>query len=273
MRRILAAVMAAALFVPAAPTAAHALMGLPGLLPRPVPALPKTSLELMKPPVESHPDTVPPFADGGGVLTPAPTTGTIDPLEASPPDPAALAAEDAAYMRETRLPDPSSSIGPNQMPTANLDGRNNITFASFWDGDIVVVKDPYFSAGHCGIFDKSFYTGDGSYALIAANTAPRNGVQREQGYRYRNYDRAYGLWVPIQAHHRTAARQFATRQIGKPYGVSISKGDTRTFYCSKLAWCSWYYTAGVDLDANGGWFVWPMDIVNSPLTSMFGYWN
>ena len=33
------------------------------------------------------------------------------------------------------------------------------------------------------------------------------------------------------------------------------------------------HQTGVDLDADGGFWVWPVDLVNSSRTSLFGYWN
>lgn len=265
MRRILAALIAAALLVQVFPSTALAI----GFLPLP----PKPPLELKKPALPAHADAAPDLDGVPGVVDSAPATGAVDPAEMSPPDPAALAAEDAAALPVSHPLDLTSSTGSNDVSTANLDGRNNITFARFWDGDIVVVLDPWFSAGHAGIFDKSWYTGDGSYAVISANRYPANGVQRERCLKFRAYDRAYGLGVPVQAHHRTAVRMWAARQMGKPYSITIAKGDTRSFYCSKLVWCAWYYVAGVDLDGDGGWFVWPVDLINSPLTILFGYWN
>lgn len=152
-------------------------------------------------------------------------------------------------------------------------GSNSISFASFDSGDIVVVLDPTSVTGHAGIFDRRYYTDIRSYAVISANVAPVDGVQREQCLKYRTYDHAYGLWVPSQANHGTAARDYAYRQMGKPYSVFAAKTDLRSFYCSKLAWVAWRNTSGLDLDADGGFWVWPVDLVNSRYTTVFGYWS
>lgn len=152
-------------------------------------------------------------------------------------------------------------------------GSNSISFGAFDDGDIVVVLDPASLTGHAGLFDSRFYSDIRSYAVLSANMSPANGVQREQCLKYRASDHAWGLWVPGQTSHGVAARNFAYKQMGKPYNIFASKTDLSSFYCSKLAWAAWRYTAGVDLDADGGYWVWPVDLVNSSRTRVFGYWG
>jgi uncharacterized protein YycO len=98
-------------------------------------------------------------------------------------------------------------------------------------------------------------------------------VQREQCSKYRYYDVAYGLDVPSKRAYRYQARNFAARQIGKPYSLLGAKTDTRSYYCSKLAWAAWYHTTRIDLDFDRGVWVWPVDLVLSPQTRVFGFWN
>lgn len=152
-------------------------------------------------------------------------------------------------------------------------GSNSMTFSSFDDGDIVVVTDPTSATGHAGLFDDRYYSSIYSYAVLSANVAPASGVQREQCLKYRAYDRAYALWVPKKATYGTAARTYAYKQMGKPYSLAAGKTDTRSFYCSKLVWASWRYTSGLDLDGDGGFWVWPIDLVNSGYTTLFGSWS
>jgi len=152
-------------------------------------------------------------------------------------------------------------------------GTNLISFGSFKDGDIVVVLDPAGLTGHAGMFDSRYYSSIYSYAMWSANVTPVNGVQREQCAKYRANDEAFGLRVSGGSAYRAAARNFASRQLGKPYNILGAKKDTTSFYCSKLAWASWYYTYGVDLDGDGGYWVWPVDLVNSRYTLLFGYWG
>jgi hypothetical protein len=173
---------------------------------------------------------------------------------------------------------PAMGVHPDVAPvTASLisggSGTNTISFANFDDGDIVVVQDPWSITGHAGLFDERFYSSIRSFAVLSANTSPADGVQREQCLKYRSQDRAWGLWVPSVASYGAAARNFAYRQMGKPYNIFAAKTDLSSFYCSKLAWAAWRYTAGVDLDADGGYWVWPVDLINSPRTRVFGYWS
>jgi uncharacterized protein YycO len=152
-------------------------------------------------------------------------------------------------------------------------GTNKVEFSKFDSGDIIVITDPASITGHAGLFDASAYVNISSYAIISANVTPRNGVQREQCIKFRASDRAYGLWVPAFYSHRVQARNFAEAQMGKPYSLLCSKTDLRSFYCSKVAWAAWHFTAGVDLDGDGGYWVWPIDLVTSHNTRIFGLWT
>lgn len=62
--------------------------------------------------------------------------------------------------------------------------------------------------------------------------------------------------------------------LGKPYNIVTLKGPIDSFYCSKLVWKSWYLVnEKYDLDANGGIYVLPCDIGNSPLTKPLVSYN
>jgi cell wall-associated NlpC family hydrolase len=192
-------------------------------------------------------------------------------------------AKPARVAHEDRAPSVPGNIVSSPVPfaaVASLDamggsggGSNSITFSNFDDGDVVVVTDPTSLTGHAGLFDDRYYSSIYSYAVLSANVAPGNGVQREQCLKYRTYDRAYALWVPKKASYGTAARTYAYKQMGKPYSITAAKTDTRSFYCSKLVWAAWRYTSGLDLDGDGGFWVWPIDLVNSRYTTLFGSWS
>lgn len=167
----------------------------------------------------------------------------------------------------------STSIQGITLGGGGSSGTNSIAFSSLTDGDIVVVLDPASPTGHAGLFDRSHYWGILSYSVLSANITPVNGVQYEKCAKYRLYDRAYALRVPTEYSHRVAVRDFAARQLGKPYSLVTAKLDLSSFYCSKLAWTSYRYVAGVDLDADGGFWVWPVDLINSRLTTLVGYWG
>lgn len=172
------------------------------------------------------------------------------------------------------LPKPDLPRHPDKAPSTasgSGDGYNPISFTYFDSGDIVVVLGT--ATGHAGLFDRAYYTGLYSYAVWSANTTPRNGVQREPCAKYRTFDRAYALWMPAYRAYGSSARYYARAQNGEPYNISSSKTDQSRWYCSKLAWASWRYTRGIDLDGDGGYWVWPVDLINSRHTYVFGYWN
>ncbi len=169
---------------------------------------------------------------------------------------------------------PDKTIHPDAAPPSaggNGDGRNGITFGAFDSGDIVVVLGTL--TGHAGMFDRAYYSSLYSYAVWSANTTPVSAVQREQCIKYRSYDSAYGLWVPSLASRGSAVRYYCRAQLGEPYDISSSKADQSRWYCSKLCWAAWRYVAGIDLDGDGGFWVWPVDLINDPATSLFGYWS
>jgi len=151
------------------------------------------------------------------------------------------------------------------------DGINNISFSQFESGDIIVVLGT--ATGHAGEFDFSrYYYNLTDYCIWSANVEPVNGVQLEQPAKYRNYDEAYGLWVPsVSYSNRVGASNYCAAQNGEPYQLNAYKYDTTMWYCSKLAWGSYYVTVGVDLDADGGYYVWPVDLINDSQTSLFEY--
>lgn len=199
-------------------------------------------------------------------------------LAASPPAYAAPALKrpdaDGSVPRRWNLPKPPAVPHPDVAPAGAGgligDGSNLLSFASFDDGDMVVVLGSTF--GHAGIWSDALYSaaqGLNSYCVWSANVTPRNGVQREQPAKYRTYDRAYGLWVPGKSLYGKAVVSYCAAQSGEPYVITSAKTDTSAWYCSKLPWVGWRLKTGVDLDADGGYWVWPVDLVNDAQTAVF----
>lgn len=151
------------------------------------------------------------------------------------------------------------------------DGANDISFTYFEDGDMVCVFPGGTLAGHAGIWKDALHTGILSKCVWSANTTPIDGVQREAAFKYTQYDRAYGLWVPSRIGYGHAAVDWCAAQLGEPFDITSSKSDYSRWYCSKLAWAGWKVRAGVDLDADGGYWVKPADLVNDTQTSTFAY--
>jgi hypothetical protein len=180
---------------------------------------------------------------------------------------------DGSAPAKWNLAKPRTAAHPDQAPTSaggNGDGYNPISFSRFDSGDIVVVLGT--ETGHAGIFDRGRYASMYSYAVLSANKTPVSAVQYEQCIKYRNYPEAFGLWVPALDWCGKAALAYCRAQIGEPYSIVSSKADESRWYCSKLAWAGWYRTSRLDLDADGGYWVWPVDLVNSRHTAIFGHW-
>ena len=200
-----------------------------------------------------------------GMLIPASALAAERRVKSLDPDGRAPAKWNLAKPQKTPHPDvaPPSASGSG-------DGFNRMSFTWFDSGDIVVVLGT--STGHAGVFDRSRYVSLNSYAVLSANTSPKNGVQYETCVKYRGYDEAYGLWMPRKYTYGTSVRDYCRAQLNKPYSIGSSKTDERSWYCSKLAWAGWYRRTGLDLDADGGYWVWPIDLVNSSETISFGHW-
>lgn len=152
------------------------------------------------------------------------------------------------------------------------DGSNLISFASFDDGDMLCAFPGSTFTGHTGIWKDSLYTnGLYSWSVWSANTSPANGVQKEQPRKYRTYDYCYGEWVPSKYAYGAAVVNWCAAQAGEPYNINSSKTDYAQWYCSKLPWAGWKVKTGIDLDADGGYWVKPADLVNDSQTSTFAY--
>lgn len=154
------------------------------------------------------------------------------------------------------------------------DGYNSIGFGLFDDGDIVVGLGGGSITGHAGEWDAYYSRGSIYDNCIWSAQKSANRVLREDPVLYRTYDRAYGLWVPsVSSSRRVAARNYCRAQNGEPYVITSSKSNQSQWYCSKLPWASYKYTSNIDLDYNGGYYVWPEDLVNDSQTSVFASSN
>lgn len=180
---------------------------------------------------------------------------------------------DGSVPQKWDLPKPAAERHPDDAPlTAGGDGSgdNRMNFAYYESGDMIIALGTL--TGHAGEWDSAYYSSIYSRCVWSANTTPVNGVQLETPIKYRGYDYAYGIWVPSLSYtKRAAARNYCRYQKGEPYVISSSKSDQSRWYCSKLLWSSYRYTSYVDLDADGGYWVWPVDLLNDSQTSVFEY--
>ena len=80
------------------------------------------------------------------------------------------------------------------------------------------------------------------------------------------------MWYPNMTNsQRNAIITYMRNQIGKPYQIS-SKTNTSKWYCSKLVWRAYKEALNIDIDSDGGTYVFPDDILESPLTNVIYFW-
>ena len=139
-------------------------------------------------------------------------------------------------------------------------GQNNVDFNKAINGDCVVVHDevncntPYGFFRHVGLFDIGNYN-SGDAPVWSSWT---DGVWVHTIKEVHEYDLAVILRVDTANETRTAAVNYARQQARKPYNYNwLDKYRQDKFYCSQLVWASYYWTANIDLDSNGGLAVSP----------------
>lgn len=133
-------------------------------------------------------------------------------------------------------------------------------------GDILVTLDGASSGsltwagGHAGVVENS------SYVIEAfGNKGDNNGVRRWPNNWTTRYVHFKALKVSnASSTAYTNAKNVAVSHLNKPYNYNFfNVTTTSSFYCSQLAWRAWY-NQGYDL--NDGGAVWPVDLIESPLT-------
>jgi len=141
---------------------------------------------------------------------------------------------------------------------------------SFLPGDILLTKGTdhtvYGYWKHIAI-----YAGDGYVVESAAAYDAGHHVWLINGVAYtrvkdvcsREVDEVLVMRLEDNPQAVTAAVDYARNQIGKNYDRLLWKFDERSQYCSELIWHA-FRVSGIDLDSDGGLFVSPDDIANSP---------
>lgn len=178
--------------------------------------------------------------------------------------------KDGSLPAKWNLPKPQVEGHPDVAPDpagGNGDGKNSLSFGAFDSGDMVVALGTAF--GHAGCFDKAKYSTRDSLCVWSANKTPVSAVQLERPRKYNSYDYAYGIWVPAKYTYGSSVVNYCAAQKGEPYNINSSKSNTSEWYCSKLPWKGWQVRTGLDIDADGGYWVWPVDLVNSTHTKVF----
>lgn len=147
---------------------------------------------------------------------------------------------------------------------------------AWWDADFFWT-DGAGGIGHMGLIDSNY----GFDTVI--DSMPGNGVQSHYGVtNYMNEDGNDG-WTRVEGHYytnwgstdwrRNNILNFAYNKVGTTgYGLLVGKSNRDETYCSGLIWQG-FNNRGVNLDSDGGWYVWPRDITNHSSVSIFNSQN
>lgn len=160
-------------------------------------------------------------------------------------------------------PNGEISIGGNI--GGNGDGVNSLTLNGRYKGDIVLQNDPGLSIqgyiNHAGIYDGT--TSD----LCIYTAQPNDGVKWESVSQWRNHDDTYVLTTNYTTSTQASAFNWARSKAGygETYYWYAGKNDDDSWYCSKVVWRG-YDMMAIDLDYNGGYWVFPDDILQSSNT-------
>ncbi|TYA14604.1 hypothetical protein FRY98_02660 [Paenibacillus faecis] len=160
---------------------------------------------------------------------------------------------------------PNGEISISGNIGGNGDGVNSLTLQGRDKGDIVLQNDPGLSIqgyiNHAGIYD-------GTTSDVCIYTAqPDIGVTWETVDQWRNHDDAYVLTTGYTTATQASAFNWAysLAGYGETYYWYAGKDDDDSWYCSKVAWRG-YDMMAIDLDYNGGYWVFPDDILQSSKT-------
>lgn len=78
--------------------------------------------------------------------------------------------------------------------------------------------------------------------------------------------------MTAQTNRNKAAARANNNYIGRGYNINFitsNKHESGDMNCSQLVWAAYDFSVGIDLDGNGGSYVWPYDLRQSPLVSSY----
>lgn len=77
----------------------------------------------------------------------------------------------------------------------------------------------------------------------------------------------------ISLEQQDKASNWAYSRIGDPYSDNFLTNRETSHYgaknCSKLVWSAYLLMTGIDIDSNGGWGVYPKDILNNSMSQIY----
>ena len=155
-------------------------------------------------------------------------------------------------------PRDSSSLG------SGGSGTNNLDFGVAWYGDVVLGRNGWSPVGYWG--HNASYDPDFGWRPICEST-PSGGVHYSTRERWwYGYDKAALYRVRTYDWVRYYSTWYTYYQYGKPYDWWFNKWDQSRFYCSELAWASYYWWFGIDLEYGDPNFVTPDNLAQTGWT-------
>ncbi len=171
-----------------------------------------------------------------------------------------------------------NSGGKNNPATEQKPQFSGLDDWNWWDADFFWT-DGAGGIGHMGFIDER---GRRSKDYVI-DSMPGDGVQSHYGVtNYTNESKNSG-WTRIEAWFYDGYKEYAWERqniigwaYGKVgttgYGLLVGRSNRNETYCSGLIWQG-FYNRGVNLDSDGGWYVWPRDITNHSSVLMFSSQN
>lgn len=131
---------------------------------------------------------------------------------------------------------------------------------------------------HAAMYDSSRYYSNSSRCFLSANDDDnRNGkgysytgVGYESPNYYRNcFDQVYCGYVPGEDASEALSSAQSAASVGESYSLNTTKSNTSKWYCSKVLWYGYEHGLDIDIDYDGGPFVFPVDIYNDEDVSIW----
>jgi len=182
-------------------------------------------------------------------------------------------AEAEASVEASELSE-ESDAGPSMRLAGNLSGMSTTESASSSQklgtaqrkGDIFTAPATtlWIQHGHTGIY----------YTTGTVIEAPGIGqvVKKTSASSIYVDPGAHKLYVTTTQAKRNAAADWAATKLGYGYNLFFADNkhvDDDVYNCSQLVWAAYKKKASLDIDANGGSSVYPVDIRNSSLTTSY----
>ncbi len=152
------------------------------------------------------------------------------------------------------------------LPTQEGLAIPHFDLAPYQKGDIFLTKSTYtlgWRHGHCGIVvDEK--RGKTLEAFCPGTISSENDASRWRYYPTFKLLRVKGINPSEQ---QLVANYALSHLNGLPYSIFANKKLSQQFthtQCSLLIWQAFYYSLGLDLDTNKGYFVTPQNIASSP---------